>query len=732
MPDLHWTRYDTAHHGTNDPDPEDSVRHSMVIVMVVCFLNEARHLGTFLASVAAQTRPPDRLVLVDDGSTDTSKEMAFSFAQQHAYATALRRPPRRSGTDRLVGAPELRAFHWALDQIGGAWDVVAKVDADLRLAPDLLAVLEQHFVSDPKLGMAGSYLAVVDSGGRASRQRCPPDHVEGPTKFYRRACFADISPLPEILGWDTIDEFRARMAGWRTASFSTPAGDSIHLRPMGSHDGILRAYRRWGVCAYGYGEHPLVVLLVGLQRLNDRPRIIGGLSYVLGWAGASVRRMPRAEPELRAYVRHDQMRRIGRRLTGRKRRTGISSDPANGERAIDPSLGTKPVNHPPTPTMRICALAYTNYASDPRVRREAEALARAGAEVTVLALRRPGEPDQETLAGVSVVHLPVLRHRGGGARGYLLSYAAFFLRAAGYLSARPRRFNLIHVHSIPEAMVFAAVVPRATGCPVLLDVHDLTSDLYTNRLGTAPRAVRAAERLSLSFADAVVTVHDQYRDLIVDRGVPASKVSVVLNTPDERVFGAPRDPVWSEGDLRLVYHGTFLERYGLGALVEALPAIRERVPGATLELYGDGDYREEIERRISRYGLENAVTLSAGAVPVDQIPALVAGAHIGVVPFLDGPFTANILPTKLLEYVLMGIPAVVARNQVVEAYFEEDTVTFVRPGNVDDVVAAVEALWRDPSKAIEKARRAQVALREHSWEREQERFRSLVEGMVRR
>ena len=292
----------------------------MHIVVVVPFLNEARYLGTFLESIAAQTRPPDRLLLVDDGSSDASYEIASAFAEQHPYAMVLRRPRRPNESDRLVGAPELRAFQWAVERIDDRWDVVGKVDADLRLSPDLLGALEQNFLSDPTLGMAGSYLTVVGPEGTTSRQRCPPDHVEGPTKFYRRECYDDIFPLPAILGWDTIDEIRARMRGWRTASLSTPEGDSIHLRPMGSHDGLLRAYRRWGVCAYGYGEHPLHVVLVGLQRLNDPPRVLGGLSYVLGWASAVVRRMPRAEPELRAYVRHDQLRRIGRRLTGRKRR----------------------------------------------------------------------------------------------------------------------------------------------------------------------------------------------------------------------------------------------------------------------------------------------------------------------------------------------------------------------------------------------------------------------------
>ncbi len=292
----------------------------MIIVVVVPFLNEEAYLDDLLSSLASQTRPPDRLVLVDDGSTDRSFEIASSFAATHGYVTVHRRPQRAIDSDRLATAAELRAFQWAVDQLEVGWDVVAKVDADLLLPPAVLATLEHEFDADANLGMAGPYISVTNPDGVHVRQRCPPNHVEGPTKFYRRECFEQISPLPQILGWDTLDEIRARMRGWRTASVEIPGGDPVHLRPMGSHDGLLRAHWRWGLCAYGYGEHPLHVVLIGIQKAVDPPRILGGLGYVGGWAYGCARRLPRAEPELRGYVHRDQLNRIRRRLLRRSRR----------------------------------------------------------------------------------------------------------------------------------------------------------------------------------------------------------------------------------------------------------------------------------------------------------------------------------------------------------------------------------------------------------------------------
>jgi poly-beta-1,6-N-acetyl-D-glucosamine synthase len=282
----------------------------MRIVLVACFLDEERYLPALLDSIAAQTRPPDRVLLVDDGSADGSAAIAEAFAREHPYATALRRPVRDAGADRLAGANELRAFTWALDTLDERWDVAGKLDADLRLDPTMLAALETRFAADPRLGIAGPPLLSIDDVEYHTRT----EHVEGATKFYRRGCLDDIEPLTPILGWDTIDEIRARMHGWSTdGAVGEPV---LHLRPMGAHDGMARAYRRWGACAYGYGEHPLHVLLIALRRMREHPRVVGGASYFAGWALAGVRRAPRAEPDLRAYAQRDQLRRIAARLRG--------------------------------------------------------------------------------------------------------------------------------------------------------------------------------------------------------------------------------------------------------------------------------------------------------------------------------------------------------------------------------------------------------------------------------
>ncbi len=289
----------------------------MRLAVIACFLNEEAYLPTFLRSLAAQEREPDELLLVDDGSSDASLALAEQFARERPSVRVLSRPRRPPARDRLARAAELEAFCWAVEQLGVDWDVVAKLDADLSLSADTFAELERQLEGDPGLGIAGAHQSIVAADGTTVRERCPPGHVRGSTKFYRRACFEQVYPMPFRLGWDTSDEVRARMHGWRTQSFAMPAGDPIHLRPTATQDGAVRGHRRNGVAAYAYGAAPWWVLLGAARRVGDQPRIVGGLNFMLGWLTAALRSDPRADADQRAFLAREHRERVRRAISRR-------------------------------------------------------------------------------------------------------------------------------------------------------------------------------------------------------------------------------------------------------------------------------------------------------------------------------------------------------------------------------------------------------------------------------
>jgi glycosyltransferase involved in cell wall biosynthesis len=291
----------------------------MRTLLVLCFLNEERYLPRVLQALAAQTRAPAALVLVDDGSTDGSPAIAEAFVQQHDRARLLRRPVRAAERDRLAGAAELRAFQWAVEQCADIeWDVVGKIDGDVVVPPDWLETIEARFEANTRLGLAGSCLSVLGPSGTVVRESSPDYHTHGATKLYRRECYEAIGPLPAILGWDMIDDIKVRMSGWENEKVAVPSGDVLQLRPVGQHDGALRANLRWGACAWGYGAHPMAVALGGVKRaLRGHPPILAGIAFVCGWLLAAVRRRPRAEPAVRRELQRAQWTRFAGLMRGK-------------------------------------------------------------------------------------------------------------------------------------------------------------------------------------------------------------------------------------------------------------------------------------------------------------------------------------------------------------------------------------------------------------------------------
>jgi glycosyltransferase involved in cell wall biosynthesis len=374
----------------------------------------------------------------------------------------------------------------------------------------------------------------------------------------------------------------------------------------------------------------------------------------------------------------------------------------------------------------------SEYESDPRVRRQAEALVARGDEVTVLALHAPGRPVVDTLEGVRVVHLPTHKYRGSSARAYLSLYGGFSVRAAGWLARHPRSFDVVQAHSMPEALVFTASLQWLLRVPVLLDVHDLSSRLFASKFADRDRimaAVRFSERASMRFAREVLTVHEPYADLL--RGYTSRPVTVVMNCPDERLF-TPRAPrAWDPaGEVVFSYHGLIASRHGLVAATEALAKLRGEVPGARLQVRGSGDGLDELRARVDQLGLANVVDLPTRLYPLPEVVAELDRVHIGLVPSHRDPWTDEVLPTKLLEYAALGIPVITFRNPVIERYFPEDSVYYVDPASPENLEAAMLTLARDPQVALAQAARATEVMDRLRWSQQKLHYFEVIDRLV--
>ena len=274
--------------------------------------DEAANLPRVIDAMAGQNRPPDRWIVVDDGSTDGTAELLEARARDVAFLRVVRAPAfAPAARDRLAVAAEARAFNWALGAAAAdeRWDLVGKLDADMVLAPEHYARLLEAFAGDPRLGIAGCYFAQAERDGVVRLQGMPEYHVNGALKTYRADCLAAIGGMPERLGWDTLDEIQARRLGWTTRSLRDV--QALHLRPSGSAGGVLRGRARHGECAWLVNYPPSVVLAATVRLLAADPPVLSGLAYAAGWTRAAVRRRGRVDDgELLAFARAEQRRRV--------------------------------------------------------------------------------------------------------------------------------------------------------------------------------------------------------------------------------------------------------------------------------------------------------------------------------------------------------------------------------------------------------------------------------------
>jgi len=286
--------------------------------------DEARHLPRLARSLADQQLPPRRWMIVDDGSTDGTRELAQQLAARHDWIEAIDSGARH---DRARGGPIVRAFNLGLERLRALPDFVVKLDGDLYLPPHYFAWVAETFARDPRAGIVGGTVLVHD------RDRWTPDtvsahNVHGAAKAYRSACLRDIGGLTPSMGWDGIDEYAARARGWHARVLSELT--ILHYDKRGAKQPWWKARFEEGIGAHHMGYRPdFLALRVGYRMVFEHPPLLGGLVLGAGYAWGRLRRVPQVDdPAARAALRDEQ--RLRMRQLARGRRVPRSGGPGDG------------------------------------------------------------------------------------------------------------------------------------------------------------------------------------------------------------------------------------------------------------------------------------------------------------------------------------------------------------------------------------------------------------------
>ena len=269
--------------------------------------NEADFMRQTLDSVVAQTLRPTLWVIVDDGSTDATPAILAEYAAQHDWIRIVTRSDRGH---RAVGPGVIDAFYAGYDTVRiGDYRYLCKLDLDLILPSTYFEGLISRMESNPRIATCSGKAYIRVDGGLENERHGDETSI-GASKFYRTSSFLELGGFVREVMWDGIDGHRCRMKGWIARSWDDEDIRFIHLRPMGSSQkGIYTGRMRHGYGQYFMGTHWLYMLANAVNRLNEKPYVLGSLAMLWGYARAALTRQPRyEEPGFRAFLHRYQLR----------------------------------------------------------------------------------------------------------------------------------------------------------------------------------------------------------------------------------------------------------------------------------------------------------------------------------------------------------------------------------------------------------------------------------------
>ena len=395
-------------------------------------------------------------------------------------------------------------------------------------------------------------------------------------------------------------------------------------------------------------------------------------------------------------------------------------------------------NHPGRNGLKACFIYYMRFNGSAILYREAKSLKEKGFDVDIICLRDTRKENVfQVYEGINLYGIQPREEREKKASIYFERLIAFCIKATAMMSwlGLTRKYDIVHVTTPPDFLVYAAFLPKLRGAKIILDIHDIGPELFMRKLhkpedGIIIKMLKYFERKAAIFSDHVITVTDLWRDKLISRSVPAAKCTSILNVPDDSLFKAYAPAEKAESDkVRLSYHGSLEEHFGVDSLINAMPDIKKEVPEAELVIYGMGRIKNELDEEIRKNNMSGYVHIN-DFVPFHALPDVLREADIGIVPTKADVFSGEALSMKALEYMSLGIPIVVSRTPVHDYYYHDSMVKFFLPSDKKDLTRAVVELCNDKASRLRLADNAKIFIQKHGWQTARKTYYSIIDRLL--
>ncbi len=337
----------------------------------------------------------------------------------------------------------------------------------------------------------------------------------------------------------------------------------------------------------------------------------------------------------------------------------------------------------------ILMVVQSTYPNDSRVRREVEILAEDNFKVYVICLQNNDQKEFEQFGDKIFVYRIQTKENDENILSYLFFSIRFLFRALlkSIEISKKIKIAILQVHNLPDYLVFSGIFLKLKKVPIILDLHDLTPELFTSKYGNSHRIIRLLtkiiEKISCSFANHIITTSDGFKNRLIERGINPSKITIIINNPSKIIHrNKPAFYNKIDRDLKIIYHGTLARRFGLHDVIEAMPLVLSKIPGTVFHMYGggDSDYIDYLKKLIKNYNLTDSVKIFNSRIH-EEIINIIQNYDIGVVPYLEDEFMQLALSTKAFEYAKLQIPMVASDLKSIKFYFDDSSVIFYNAGD---------------------------------------------------
>src|SRR6266566_1432990 len=426
---------------------------------------------------------------------------------------------------------------------------------------------------------------------------------------------------------------------------------------------------------------------------------------------------------------YDRFLKYARQKYGKSLWNPLPKEVAGFVSEIRPALPPKP--------KRVCMLSYSDYLADARVTRYAETLAERGDQVDVVGLQHsPQQPTRSTVAGVNIIRIQPRFGKNEQSRlSYLAPVLRFLLASSAWIARRHirKRYDLLHIHNVPDFLVFAGWLPRLTGAKVILDIHDVVPEFYASKFGrpqdsTTVSILKAIERASARIADRVIISNHLWLEKYAARTGANGKCSVFINNVDGNIF-RPRRRTRDDGKLIVLFPGGLQWHQGLDIAIRAFQKISPKLPQAEFHIYGEGNMKNSLVSLSRELGLEGKVRFFA-PVALRQIAEIMANADLGVVPKRADSFGNEAYSTKIMQFMSLGVPVVASKTRIDEHYFDDSVVRFFESGDPDALAEAMLEVLSDAGVRRRLIAHATEYAARNSWESHKAGYLELVDSLT--